>query len=57
MVQMGMTENVAQQFIGLTKAINEGNIQSDHQRTAENTAEASIEEFAQRFVAAYKAQK
>ena len=55
MVQMGMTENVADRLIGLAKAINNGDILSHYQRTPENTTETSIEEFAQWFAASYKA--
>jgi len=57
MVQMGLTENVANLSIGLTKAINSGDILSHYQRTPENTTATSIEEFAQGFAAAYKAQQ
>jgi hypothetical protein len=57
MVQMGLTENVADLLIGLAKAINSGDILSHYQRTPENTTETSIEEFAQGFAASYKAQQ
>ncbi len=39
------------------RAINSGDILSHYQRTPENTTETSIEEFAQGFAAAYKAQQ
>ena len=57
MVQMGLTENVAGLLIGLAKAINSGDILNHYRRTVENTTETSIEEFAQGFAAAYKAQQ
>ena len=57
MVQMGLTENTADHLIGLAKSINSGDILSHYQRTPENTTETSIEEFAQGFAAAYKAQQ
>jgi uncharacterized protein YbjT (DUF2867 family) len=57
MVQMGLTKNLADLLIGLAKAINSGDILSHYQRTPENTTETSIEEFAQGFAAAYKAQQ
>jgi len=57
MVQMGLTENVADLIVGLAKGINSGDILSHYQRTPENTTETSIEEFAQGVAAAYKAQQ
>ena len=39
------------------RAINSGNILNYYQRTPENTTATSIEEFAQWFAAAYKAQQ
>ncbi len=57
MVQMGLTQNVADLLIRLDKTINSGDILSHYQRTRENTTETSIEEFAQWFSAAYKAQQ
>ena len=56
MVQMGVSECVADLLIGLTKAINNGDIFSHYKRTAENTTETSIEEFARWFAMAYSAQ-
>jgi len=56
MVQMGLTENTTDLLIGLVKAINSGDILPYFQRTPENTTATSIEEFAQWFAAAYKAQ-
>lgn len=55
-VQMGISENVADLLIGLNKAINSGDIFSHYQRTAENSTETSIEEFAKWFAAAYNSQ-
>ncbi len=57
MVKIGLTENVADLLIGLAKAINSGHILSHYQRTPENTTATSIEEFAQGFAAAYRAQQ
>ena len=55
MVDMGMTDNVAGLLVDLARAINDGSILSHYARTAENTSETSIEEFAQEFAAAYAA--
>ena len=44
-------------LIELVQAINSGDILRHYQRTHENTTETSIEEFAQGFAAAYKAQQ
>ena len=54
MVEMGLSESIADLIIGLAKAINNGDILSHYQRTPDNTTETSIEEFADTFAAAYK---
>jgi hypothetical protein len=43
-------------LIGLAKAINNGDITSHYERTSNNTTVTSIEEFADIFASAYKAQ-
>lgn len=57
MVQMGLSEDVADLLIQLAKAINSGDILSHYQRTPENTTKTSIEEFARDFAEAFNAMK
>lgn len=52
MVEMGLTEDIADLIIGLAKAINSGDLLSHYQRTPDNTTATSIEEFADTFAAA-----
>ncbi|MGD2186944.1 MAG: hypothetical protein PVI71_12485 [Desulfobacterales bacterium] len=53
MVDMGLTEDVADLIIGLAKAINSGELLNHYQRTPGNTTPTSIEAFADTFAAAY----
>ncbi len=55
MVEMGLTDNIAELLVSLARAINDGTLLSHYERTAENTTETSIEEFAAEFAAAYAA--
>jgi nucleoside-diphosphate-sugar epimerase len=57
MVQMGLSEDVADLLVQLAKAINSGDILSHYERTPDNTTQTSIEEFAKAFAEAFNAMK
>ncbi|MCX6285507.1 MAG: NmrA family NAD(P)-binding protein [Bacteroidetes bacterium] len=48
-MMMGMGESFTDRMIEFTKAMNEGRVQEDYQRTAENTTPTTAEEFAPLF--------
>ena len=55
MVGMGLSVDMARRYVEMYQAFNEGRIMSGLARTAENTTETPIEEFAKEFAAMYKA--
>jgi uncharacterized protein YbjT (DUF2867 family) len=55
MVEMGLTDNIAELLVGLARAINDGALLNHYERTAENTTDTPIEAFAKEFAAAYAA--
>ncbi len=46
MMQMGMSENLADNYVTFTKAVNEGRLYEGYQRTAANTTSRTLEDFA-----------
>ena len=56
MMMMGMGGNFTDRMIEFTKAMNEGLVQGEHQRTAENTTPTTAEEFAEVFRDVYENQ-
>jgi uncharacterized protein YbjT (DUF2867 family) len=55
MMQMGLSESVANSYVELALAGNTGRLHYNEPRSAENTTKTSPEEFAQLFAAIYKA--
>lgn len=53
MVQMGMSESLADAYVQFGRATNEGTLMADYRRTPENTTPTSLEAFAQEFSGAY----
>jgi uncharacterized protein YbjT (DUF2867 family) len=54
MMMMGMGESLTDRMIEFTKAMNEGRVQEDYKRTAENTTPTTAEEFAAIFRDVYE---
>ncbi|MCY7353018.1 MAG: NAD(P)H-binding protein [Cytophagaceae bacterium] len=53
MVQVGMSESLADAYVQFGKATNEGILMADYQRTPDYTTPTDIEAFAQEFAGAY----
>lgn len=56
MIQMGTSPSLADAYIEFCKRVNDGTLQSDYERTPENTTETSIEDFSEEFATAYQQQ-
>lgn len=56
MLQMGTSPSLADAYIEFCQRVNDGTLQSDYQRTPENTTETSIEDFSEEFARAYRQQ-
>lgn len=53
MLQMGVSENIADLFIGLAEGINNGRVLDHYVRTPDNTTKTTIEEFVASFARLY----
>jgi uncharacterized protein YbjT (DUF2867 family) len=54
MMQMGISESLADGYIEFSRACNDGSVTSDYVRNAENTTKTSVEEFAKEFAFAFQ---
>lgn len=57
MMQMGMSESLANAYVDFSKRTNDGSILSDYQRTPETTTPTSIEQFAREFAYVFNLEK
>jgi hypothetical protein len=55
LVQMGFSENVADQYVEMPRAFNDGVVRSREGRRPENTIPTRFEEFAEGLAKAYQA--
>jgi hypothetical protein len=55
LVQMGLSQNVADLYVEMTRAFNEGRVKSREGRRPENTTPTRFEDFADELAQAYQA--